>query len=193
MRFFSGYRRASSRHRRLTSVFGTGAMILFLMALFVVLVTWFRSSKSDPSEETVDSIADILTPTPVSMEWIERATDTQSRQAVLRWLETGEEVGEAKRGKRDGVYEVQVKTSLPAIDRETQFYEVWLLRKIPYGYFSAGEMVTNDLGEFVLEWEARESDISFDDYTQLIITLEAYDDNPDPALHVAEGFFDEEP
>lgn len=141
----------------------------------------------------MDSIADILTPTPVSVELIERALDTQSRDAVLRWLATGEEVGEARRGEKDGAYDLRVKASLPAIDREVQFYEVWLLQQIPYAYFSVGEMVTNDLGEFVLEWNAMDKDISYNGYTQVIITLEMYDENLDPAAHVAEGFFNEEP
>jgi len=166
--------------------------MLLLVVLFVVLVAWFRSSKSAPSEEIVDSITDVLTPTPVSVELIERAVDIQSREAILYWLGTGEEIGEARRGEKDGAYYLRVKTALPMIDRESQFYEVWLLQQIPYAYFSAGEMITNDLGEFVLEWDAPEKAVSYNGYTRVIITLEVYDENSDPASHVAEGIFDEE-
>ncbi len=192
MRFFSGYHQSSHRRWRFKPILGTGAAVILLVILFVVLVAWFRSSKSAPSEEIVDSIADVLTPTPVSVELIERAVDTQSREAILYWLGSGEEIGEARRGEKDGAYYLRVKTSLPAIDRETQFYEVWLLQQIPYIYFSAGEMITNDLSEFVLEWDATKEDVSYDGYTQVIITLEVYDENPDPASHVVEGVFDEE-
>ncbi|HBK34209.1 TPA: hypothetical protein DEP34_02670 [Candidatus Uhrbacteria bacterium] len=192
MRFFSGYHQSSHRRWRFKPILGTGVAMLLLVVLFVVLVAWFRSSKSAPSEEIVDSITDVLTPTPVSVELIERAVDIQSREAILYWLGTGEEIGEARRGEKDGAYYLRVKTALPMIDRESQFYEVWLLQQIPYAYFSAGEMITNDLGEFVLEWDAPEKAVSYNGYTRVIITLEVYDENSDPASHVAEGIFDEE-
>jgi len=192
MRFISGYHQSTHHRWRYKSLFGTGAVVVVLIALFVISVAWFRSTKSTPQEETVDSIADVLTPTPMSVELIDRAVDKESRYAKLLWLGSGEEVGEARRGKKDDNYYVDVKATLPEIDREKQFYEVWLLQQIPYAFFSAGEMVTNDLGEFVLSWTATDKDISYDGYTQVIITIEAYDENPDPASHVVEGIFDEE-
>jgi hypothetical protein len=50
-------------------------------------------------------------------------------------------------------------------------------------------MVTNDLGEFVLEWVGEEGK-KYEDYTQIVVTLETKDGNPDPAGHVLEGEFE---
>ena len=81
-----------------------------------------------------------------------------------------------------------MKASLAPIDRENFFYEGWLLRPVPFHYFSTGEMVTNSLGEFVLEWEGKLGQ-DYRAYTRVVITLEAKDGNPDPAAHIVEGIF----
>ena len=80
-------------------------------------------------------------------------------------------------------------------DRENFFYEGWLLRPVPFDYFSTGEMVTNFLGEFVLDWNSSTSSwqagpsTNYWAYTRVIITLEAKDGNPDPDRHILEGEF----
>ena len=81
-----------------------------------------------------------------------------------------------------------MKTTLPEIDREVHYYQVWMLRRLPYHYFSLGEMVTDEDGYFVLEWEA-EDDEDYSAYTQIIVTVNPYDGSADPGQHLVEGEF----
>lgn len=114
----------------------------------------------------------------------------QDREAELLDVSGGTAFGIATRGMEDNMFTLAVKASLPEIDREKFFYEGWLVRKVPYDFFSTGEMVTNALGEFVLEWVG-ESGKNYNDFTEVIMTLEARDGNRAPAQHILEGEFTE--
>jgi hypothetical protein len=114
--------------------------------------------------------------------------DLESSEATLKDVTGGGASGRATRGTGEGHYYHSVKTSLPTIDREQFFYEGWLVRPVPFDYFSTGEMVTNNLGEFVLEWNGLPGK-DYQAYTRVVITLEAKDGNPDPAKHILEGEF----
>lgn len=177
----------TTRVRRWGSTTLTIVVVAVLFVVFVVAVKWFRSEPAQ-EEEVVSSIADVLKPDPIAQAVIDGAIDTQSRQAVLNWVASGERVGAATRGEKDDRYYFEMKTSLPEIDRETQYYQVWLLSRLPYDFFSLGEMVTDEEGYFVLEWAAGD-DEDYSSYTQVIITLNAYDGSSDPGTHLVEGEF----
>ncbi|MBI4257009.1 hypothetical protein HY626_03075 [Candidatus Uhrbacteria bacterium] len=170
-----------------------GSMITTIMAvfllfiIFVVAVRWFRS---EPVEEelVVSSIANVLKPDPISQAVIDGAIDTQSREATLNWMASGERVGAATRGEKDDRYYFEMKTSLPEIDREVSYYQVWLLSRLPYDFFSLGEMVTDEEGYFVIEWQAPDAE-DYSSYTQVIITVNQYDGSSDPGAHLVEGEF----
>jgi len=110
-----------------------------------------------------------------------------SQEAVIKSLASGLEIGSAVRSFEKGILYHTMTVSLPEINRETEFYEGWLVRQTPYDFFSTGEMVTNSAGEFVLEWAGEHKDII--SYDRVVITREARDDNDAPAEHVAEGGF----
>lgn len=177
----------NNRARRWGSTTLTIVLVVVLFILFVFAVRWFRSEPV-VEESVVSSIADVLKPDPISQAVIDGAIDTKSRDATLYWSSTGERVGSASRGDKDDRYYFEMKTSLPEIDRETQYYQVWLLSRLPYDFFSLGEMVTDEEGYFVLEWEAP-GDEDFSSYTQVIITLNQYEGSPDPGTHLVEGEF----
>lgn len=176
-----------NRLRRWGSAAGTVAAVVILFLVFVFAVREFRDT--EPEEETVvASIADVLKPDPISQAVIDGAIDTESREATLYWTATSERVGSATRGEKDDRYYLELKTSLPQIDRETSYYQVWLLSRLPYDFFSAGEMVTDEEGHFVLEWPAPD-DQDYSGYTQIIITLNQYEGSADPGAHLVEGEF----
>lgn len=162
-------------------------VVIVLFIVFVFSIRWFRTDSSQ-GIETVPSIANVLTPDPISQAVIENSIDTQSRVAALYWQATGKMVGEARRGEKDGGFYFELETRLPEIDRAVAYYQVWLLRKIPYDFFSAGEMVTDDEGDFVLEWNASDRK-DYSTYTQIIITSNKYEGSPDPGEHLVEGEF----
>ncbi|MFH1315756.1 MAG: hypothetical protein ABIH67_05185, partial [Candidatus Uhrbacteria bacterium] len=87
----------------------------------------------------------------------------------------------------DNLYRHVVKAYLPE-PGENNFYEGWLVRLSPFDFFSTGEMVHNESGEWVLEWFGQFGQ-DYSDYTQVVITIEARDNNPDPADHILEGGF----
>lgn len=178
----------NNRVRRWGSTAVTAIVVLVLFIVFILAVRWFRS-EPEQEESVVSSIADVLKPDPISQAVIDGAIDTQSRQATLNWVASGERVGAATRGEKDDRYYFEMKTSLPEIDRETQYYQVWLLSRLPYDFFSLGEMVTDEEGYFVLEW-APGDDEDYSSYTQVIVTLNAYDGSSDPGTHLVEGEFE---
>lgn len=167
------------------SFVGTAGVVILLLMLFVVAVYRFRLPKTHTDEPIVDSIANVLSPKDNTLPGASLyASDADT--AELFSVTSGEELGYAKRGTKNGHYFFEVLSPLPQIDREVFYYEVWLLRPIPYDFFSAGEMVTNDLGQFIVEWEGDEGK-KYDGYTHVVITLEKYDGQSGPNLHVAEG------
>lgn len=179
--------RTPKRTIRWSSAIGTGVVVLALFVLFIFAVAWFRSPQEEGADRYVDSIVDVLTPDPISQAVL-TGIDRESKDATLRWAATGEELGEAERGIKDDKYYFDMKLSLPEIDREVHYYQGWLVRQLPYDYFSLGEMVTNDDGDFVLEWEASDDEDYFD-YTQIVITINLYDGSPDPGDHLVKGEF----
>lgn len=172
-----------------TSILSTGAVVIALVILFVISVIWFRSPK-ETIDDRLDSISDILRPDPISQTLLNGAIDTKSKTAQLYLLQSSEVSGQARRGIKDGRYFFEMKSSLPEIDRQVYFYNVWIVRQIPYDFFSLGEMVTNDDGEFVLAWEAQDNE-DYMSYTEVVVTLQEYGGVSDPQQHIVEGEFRE--
>lgn len=172
---------------RFRSYTGTVFIIFFFFIVFIFAVYWFRSKPTAP-QETGNSIADVFTPDPIARELIEGAIDTQSKDATLRWVATQEIIGQARRGEKDARYYLELKTRLPEIDREKFYYQVWLLRRLPYDFFSLGEMITDEEGNFIFEWHAPESK-DYSDFTEIIITMNEYGRSADPGVHLVEGKF----
>jgi len=183
-----GYDRRPGKFRRLGSAVGTGAMVVVLFIVFIFAVQWFRAPKEELEEVLVSSIVDVLTPDPIS-EAVLKAIDTESKEATLHWISTGELLGEAERGVKDDRYYFEAELSLPEIDRDVHYYQVWLIRKLPYDFFSLGEMVTNDDGAFMIEWVAGDDDVDYFEYTGIVITVNQYDGTSDPIVKRVEGEF----
>lgn len=173
--------------KRLFSGFGTIIVVLILFVVFVFAVFWFRKPKK-PNQTSIDSIAQVLTPDPISQTILNGAIDTESRTVLLTLVGRKEIVGEARRGFKDGQYFIELEAVMPEIDREVYFYEVWLLRPIPYDFFSVGEMITNEKGVFVLEWEG-EQEKDYREYAEIVITRQQYDGSSDPGVHIVEAVF----
>lgn len=188
MYYRSSFRSGRPRSVPYGTVFGTLGIVAALVALFAYGIWWFRfAPKDEPVAEASDSIANVLTPSPVSTAAL-AATEGASNRASLRDAAGGSASGEAERDTDDGQFFLRLKASLPEIDREAYAYEAWLLRQVPYDYFSVGDFVTNDDGEWVLEWAGAAG--KYDAYTQIVVTVEAKDGNEDPSRHVLEGEFE---
>ncbi len=181
-------RSATKRNIRWGSSVGTGMIVLCLFLLFILGVKWFRS---EPVEEknTVPSLVNVLTPDPISQTLINGSVDTKSQEAKLVWTATGESVGMAVRGKKDEKYYLDLKAVLPEIDSEQVYYQVWLLRRLPYDFFSLGAMTAQEDGSFVFQWEAPSDDEDYLNYTEIVITANQYTGSADPGAHLVEGTF----
>lgn len=177
------YRRNTPRRSRGRTAFSTGFVVLIIFLVFAASVYWFRQKGEDPLTSISPSTVSLSIGNPNIV-----GIDFKNTEAVLRDVGGESATGHATRGTQEGYFYHTVKTSLPAIDREKQFYEGWLLRPVPFDFFSTGEMVTNDLGEFVLVW-AGEPGKDYQAYTKVVITIENKDGNPDPAQHILEGEF----
>ncbi len=157
------------------------ATIVGFVVLFAGSIFLFRNTKHEKpvvSSNTV-STTDVATVIP---------TTISNPDATLIGLASNKPVGTATRTILNGLFHLAVRTTLPGIDRTSQFYEVWLVRPVPYDYISAGEMMTNDLGTFVLDWNGL-SGTDYSGYTDLVITLQARGGDTDPQMHIVKGAF----
>lgn len=184
---FSG-KRPRGKAQTTASLTGIGFVVVVLIGLFIYGVAKFNAPKEEVDEPLGETITEVMTPSPTTALIEKRVIDGVETATLVDVRGRGGH-GEATRFMEDGIFTHAVKATLPAIDRETHFYEGWLLRRVPFDFFSTGEMVTNDDGEFVLEWKGKEGD-DFSDYPEVIITLEQYDDDPAPSTHYLNGEFD---
>lgn len=148
---------------------------------------YLRAGQKNNSATTNSAAVNPGNPTNPINPGSDNDTVLSKQSATIKSLSSNLEVGTAERGIENGILYHTVKVSLPEINREAEFYEGWLVRQAPYDFFSTGEMVTNDVGEFILEWAGEHADV--ESYDRVVITREARDDNSAPSAHVAEGMF----
>jgi hypothetical protein len=153
-----------------------GLILLFIVSMFV-----FRSKKYEKPVVTPEVLSASDTVTKIVGE-------LTNPSATLIGVSSNNPVGTAIRTLTTGMFHLSISANLPGIDRESQFYQAWLVRPVPYNYVSAGEFVTNDLGTFVLDWSGS-VDKDYSDYTNLVVTLQARNGSPDPQTHIAKGTF----
>ncbi|MFH1405492.1 MAG: hypothetical protein ABIH21_05390 [Patescibacteria group bacterium] len=178
----------NKKHTKVRSGVITATVIVLLAIVFVVAVYQFRKPKEQDAGDIVKSIEDVFVQTKGPLFVPEEGLFPNSRSATIYDSVTGQSLGTAYRGTKNDKYFFEIVAPLAEIDREIHYYQVWLVRAIPYDYFSAGEMVTNELGQFILEWEGEEEH-EYGGYSQIVITREAYDGPEGPSTHIAEGEF----
>lgn len=168
--------------RRLSSQLTTGLVLVAAVAVFFVGVKWFRSQPAEPTlTPEYPDVSDVASASTVS-------SLSESPRADMYSVVAGGETGQATRDIEDGQFHHVVKATLPDINTETEYYEGWLLRPVPFDYFSTGDMVHNVDGDWVLEWFG-EANKDYSAYTRVIVTREPKDGNPAPDVHILEGEF----
>jgi len=165
-------RSRTSRRQSWGAAIGTLFVSLLLLGIFAGSVYVFR--KKDPSPEPKQPVPVAVAAEPVVIP-AQALADTAADLIDQR---SSQKIGEATRGEKDGLAYFHIVMTPPPIDRATQAYVVWLLRPVPFDFFPAGEMVTNDAGEFVIDWLG-EKDKTYNEYTRVIVTLQPKG-TPDP-------------
>lgn len=153
-----------------------GFALLFVGSVFV-----FRTAKHE-KPAAVSNTASVIGTVPIV------PTALSNPDATLLGLSSHKPIGTATRAIVNGLFHMSMSATLPGIDRASQFYQAWIVRPVPYDYVSVGELITNDLGAFVLDWNGS-SDKDYSGYTDLVITLQARGGDADPQTHVVEGEF----
>ena len=186
MRYRSSYKglqqRGTRPKRKISGNFQLWFLVGGFVLLFIVSVFVFRNTKPEKQVGAADAILNTG-----SSAMVNPATLTNF-DATLFGVSSGKAVGTATRALANGVFHVNIRAAMPDIDRESQFYQVWLVRPVPYDFISAGEMVTNELGTFVLDWNGL-SDKDYSGYIDLVITLQTRNGDADPQMHIVEGEF----
>lgn len=172
--------------------------MIWLLALgviiIVVVIIFLWPAKSENESEVTSSIDDEAAPEVEAMERIE-STSEEAGEAQLESIDLVSLVGDeydgfARRGYQQDNFTHIVVASLPAIDLTTHFYEGWLIKPGVTEFFSTGEMFPRTDGRWGLVWENPASTGEFDDFSQVVITLEPRDDDPAPTVdHMLEGEF----
>ena len=162
-------------------------LVVALIIAFVILVLWFRSGGDEITEADLNFVQSTTESgmqfEQVRVEMIPGMVD----EVVLSDVSGGSGSGAATREIEDGFFRHVAKGYMP-VPREGYFYEGWLVRQSPFDFFSTGNMVQNESGEWVLEWFG-EFGQDYADYPGVVITLEPDDGDPDPADHILEGEF----
>lgn len=189
MRHRSTFRSRRSRGKRAGALAGTLGVVVALAALFAYGIWWFRFGRSpEPELVAKDTLMSATVPSsPISVAAL-AASARASGSVDLRDVSGGTSSATAVRRADEDAFEFSIKAQLPEINRDAYAYEAWLLRQVPYDYFSVGTFETNDDGAWVLEWSGAPG--KYDAYTHVVVTLEAKDGNPDPSGHVLEGEFE---
>jgi len=172
-----------SKSKNISSILKIVGLGLVTLIIFFLGLNNLRSEDKKTSGEEVgleNKVAD-------NSSSVSNIESLATQESVIKSLASGLEIGSAVRSLEKGILYHTVKVSLPEINRETEFYEGWLVRQSPYDFFSTGEMTTNSAGEFVLEWAGEHKDVIY--YDRVVITREAKDGNSAPSAHVAEGSF----
>lgn len=173
-------RPSSRRSRTSSSSFAPTALaLLAIVIVFYLAAKWFRADAA-ATAPTVSSDASVTAPL---------ATPPTSFIPEAALVGPDGSSGTAHRTEAGGIYSIALRADLPVIDRETTHYEGWLLEQSPYHFFSLGEMVTDETGAFILTWEGKPGE-DYLDYSEVIVTREANDTNPDPSTHVLRGVFE---
>lgn len=161
-------------------IFRSGLFVILFLVLFGSSVYFFRVAQKNDLLKKAEEVAENTVQSPLP--------PIEDASANMLDLKTGTTAGIASRASVLNVFTHTIKTQLPAVDSSGLFYEGWLVRLVPYGFFSTGEMVANKEGQYVLEWKG-DLETDYSGYTKIVVTLEARDGNPDPSEHVLEGVF----
>ncbi len=168
-------------HARTGSVVGTVLGLLACAGLFVVSVYLFRSRAGNAARESRSATTSPAAET--------RLADQPPQTAELSGVDGVQGSGTVTRETKNGQQAISVRATPPAIDRQAESYEAWLLRRRPFAFTRLGEMVTDETGTFVLDWTSGDSTVDAFSYPTVIITREAKDGNPDPGVHTLTGTF----
>lgn len=185
MMHYRCHQKNNSRLRLPLQIIAVGilALIIFGAGLY-----YLRTNQNkNTAESTMNAAHNPDNPTNPINPSSDNNTILPKQSTAIKSLSSNLEVGTAERGIENDILYHTINVTLPEINRDTEFYEGWLVRQAPYDFFSTGEMVTDDDGDFVLEWAGQHADII--SYDHVIITREARDDNVAPSAHVAEGGF----
>ena len=166
-------------------------VLLLAVAGAVGGIVWFRHQADQVHAQTAAQTANAQAPVdPVAQAL---ATDDsvapagRDRQEITMHDPQGRWATVASREVDDHVFHHTIVAHLPD-PPDGYYYACWLLRDIPYDYFSTGSMVRNADGTYALIWDGPLGK-DFIDYNHVIITLEQTGGDPGPNGHVMEGSF----
>lgn len=167
---------------RARSILGTILGLLACAGLFAASVYLFRTRAGETAERRRTQPETTAVP--------DRVVDAALETATLTGVDGAQGSGTVTREAKNGQYAVSVRAVPPAIDRQAEAYEVWLLRRRPFAFTRLGEMVTDESGTFVLDWTSADVKMDVGSYPTVVMTREVKDGNPDPGVHVLTGTFE---
>lgn len=163
----------------------TWIVIGVFVILFIVSVFWFRSSKKKDANENNVGTQNAAVTDSTSTTVAPIVSDTT---ATLNGTSSRKPVGTATRSVENNVFHLNMSAALPDIDQTKQFYEAWLVRSVPYDFIPAGTFIKNDLAASVLDWSGTVGK-SYQEYSQIVVTLQNVGGDVDPQTHIVEGSF----
>lgn len=160
------------------------ALIFGLLLFFVLGIYVFRTSASIHKAKREKDHEPVATSAEKEVALHEQAPIV----IPLHDVEGGVSQGQATRSKTENEFHLAMHAALPPIDRANIMYKAWLVSRAPFDYVSAGELVKDETGAFVLDWDG-EKGKEYATYSLLVVTRQSKNTGNDPGVHVLEGIF----
>lgn len=169
-----------------------GIIVLFLALIVVLAMVLMRSQEQLAQDDARTQVEDV---TPSTQPTTLAATPAPAFEEIqLKPVGTafGGYSAIARRGAEGEKFTLVVVADLPAVDSASHQYEVWLVKPGIVDYFSVGTMFAREDGRYGMLWETSTLEAKDDPflYSEVIVTREIVDNNPDPSpTHALEGEF----
>lgn len=158
-------------------------MLIVAVVLFFGGISWFRHQSNGPVVEEMEEGDSTV----VSLVKNTQAPVRRDRQETSVYNVDHVGLAIASREVADHIFHHTIVAHLsdPA---EGFHYQSWLVRDEPFDFFTTGSMVKNADGTFALVWDGSAGK-DFEDYKQIVITLEKDGEDTGPSTHILEGAF----
>ncbi len=169
-----------------------GVIVLFVALIVALAMVLMRSQENlavDDAETTTEVTQDPAEPTTLAITAAPTFEEIQLKPAGTQF---GGYSAIARRGAEGEKFTLVVVADLPAVDPASHQYEVWLVKPGIVDYFSVGTMFAREDGRYGMLWETSTLEAKDDPflYSEVIVTREVVDSNPDPSpTHALEGEF----
>lgn len=159
------------------------ALLVIGVAVFFGGISWFRHQSNGPVADTSTVTENQV----ISIVANGQAPIRRDREEATVYNVDHVGLAIASREVQDHTFHHTLVAHL-SDPSEGWHYQGWLVRAEPFDFFTTGSMDKNADGTFALIWDGPFGK-DYDDYNEIVVTLERDGGDEGPSLHILEGTF----